>query len=76
MADETSTEEKKSNIIKKEAARFSFVLSSKYLSSSDEDKRDIQTALSLFTQAMILSESEELIPEARRHLQVARRIAR
>ena len=67
---------KKEQALKKEISRLSFTMASKLPFAKGEQRADISAALSLMTQAMILADDEILNPEARRHLALARRLAR
>ena len=67
---------KKQETLKREIARMSFTMAAKIPFAKEEQRSDITAALSLMTQAMILAGDEKLTSEARRHLALARRLAR
>jgi hypothetical protein len=66
----------KSETLRKEIARMSFQMASKLPFASNEQGQDIQAALSLMTQAMMMANDDKLFADARRHLGLARRLAR
>ena len=67
---------KKEEALKKEISRLSFTMASKLPFAKGDQRNDIVAALSLMTQALILADDPALNPEARRHLALARRLAR
>lgn len=67
---------KKEEALKKEISRLSFTMASKLPFAKGEHRDDIVAAMSLMTQAIILADDPNTNSEARRHLALARRLAR
>lgn len=62
--------------LKREISRFSYVAAGKFPHASPEHKEDIKVALQLYSQALLLADHPELSSEARRHMQMARRLSK